>query len=195
MVKIRHFIIIVSLLPAFLGLYAANKPTVLILIPSADFNESTYLTASTNLKKAGIRVYTVSWKMNRCKGSEGLEVRPDLSFETLDLTDYNALLLVGGPGSYSFTENPRTSELLKDAYKKKKYIAAEGLAVLAMANAGILKNRRCTGISTIKKEIGKKGGFYTAEKLVIDGNILTSDKPSSVEKLVKNLIHLIIKGE
>jgi putative intracellular protease/amidase len=161
---------------------------VLIILPAAEFNDITYQTAIDGFKSAGFRVYTVSWKMTICKGKDGLKVRPELGFDSAEMTGYSAIFLVGGPGSSAFWDDPDVHGLLKTAAASGKLIAAEGLAVLSIANTGLLVGRRCTSLQTIKKELFHKRAVYTGEKLTVDGNFLTCSGPESAGRLVKLII-------
>jgi protease I len=164
---------------------------VLIILPAAEFNDLTYQTACDGLIAAGYRVYTVSWKMTLCTGKNGLKVRPDLGFDSAEMTGFSAVFLIGGPGSSAFWDDPSVHNLLNSAAAAGKLIAAEGLAVLSIANTGLLAGKRCASLATIKKELFHKKAVYTGERVTMDGNYLTCDGPRSAEKLVKLIISFL----
>jgi putative intracellular protease/amidase len=189
--RIKLFLLLLCL--GFHILHAKTLPSVLIVVPAAEFNDQTFQTTYDGLKTAGFRVYTVSWKMTLCTGRNGMKVRPDLGFDSAEMTGYSAVILIGGPGSSAFWDDSAVHKLLNSASAAGKLIAGEGLAVLSIANTGLLAGKRCTALSTIKKELFHKKAVYTGEKVTVDGNFLTCNGPESAGKLV-TLIIAFLKG-
>lgn len=83
---------------------------------------------------------------------------------------YEGLLIPGGPGVYNLANNEEILKLIIKFNDEKKLIYAICAAPLLLDKAGILKGKKYTSYPGV--EI--KSGNYIDDKVVVDGNIITS---------------------
>jgi 4-methyl-5(b-hydroxyethyl)-thiazole monophosphate biosynthesis len=111
--------------------------------------------------------------------------------------DYGALALPGGFGSYGYYEHACSEpylRLIRGFDELAKPIAAICTGAIALAEAGLLKNRRAT---TYSKEAGwaeqlqKAGANFTDAPLEIDGHIITSQNPASAVPVALTLLEIL----
>ena len=123
-------------------------------------------------------------------GANGIGVQADISLKSVIVEDFDMMVLPGGwDGTYALAENTRVIELLK-AFKEKKIVGAMCAAPYVLKKAGVLGNDY-TCYPGAKDEISH-AGYRDDMKVVIDGNVMTSQGPGTavcfglaiIEKLV-----------
>jgi len=165
--------------------------SAVIIIAFEGFRDEEYVEPKKILEKAGIEVTTASSKVGIAKGKLGISVKVDISLKEVNILDYDAIIFVGGPGSYAYFDDPVAQGIARDAVKEQKILAAICAASAILANAGVLKGVKAAcfaGVSDILKE---KGAVYDPSGLGVDGKIITADGPAHAkqfgEKIVKAL--------
>jgi len=113
------------------------------------------------------------------------------------VTDYAALALPGGFGSYGFYEHACSDpyiSLIRAFDTHTKPIAAVCTGAIALAHAGLLKNRRATTYSKEAgwaKQLQQAGACFTNAPLEIDGHIITSQNPASAAPVALTLLEIL----
>lgn len=127
------------------------------------------------LRRAEIVVDTVclSAAADAVTGSRGIRMLPDLSIENMNLDAYDMLVLPGGiEGTTNLAQNSRVIELIKQAFSSGKKVAAICAAPAVLVRAGIASGRNLTSHPAAKDHM--PGVNYSEERVVIDGNLITS---------------------
>lgn len=137
------------------------------------FEEVEGLTAVDLLRRAGAETLTVSvMGRKRIEGSHGIAVEADLLFEDA-VKKADLLVLPGGmPGTNYLREHKGLAALLEKQYQAGEKVAAICAAPSVLGGLGFLKERRATSYPTCLD--GLPVGEYLEEKVVIDGNVITS---------------------
>lgn len=73
-------------------------------------------------------------------------------------------------------------------YNFKKLITAICHGPQILATADLIRGRKLTGYTNIKKEIEEAGGLYEDREVVIDGNLITSRKPSDLPYFMREIL-------
>ena len=82
-------------------------------------------------------------------------------------------VLTGGmPGTLHLKDHEGLGELLKKAYADGKYIAAICAAPTVLEKYGLLEGKKATSYPAMEKEL--VSADYQTDKVVVDGNIITS---------------------
>jgi protease I len=162
-----------------------------MIIAFEGFRDEEYVEPKKVLEKAGIEVATASSKVGIAKGKLGMSVKVDLSLKEVNVPSYDAVIFVGGPGSYAYFDNPVAQGIAKDAVKEQKILAAICAASAILANAGVLKGVKAACFAGVSDQIKDKGAHYSPSGLEVDGKIITADGPAHAkqfgEKIVKAL--------
>ena len=150
----------------------------MILAPG--FEEIEALTVVDVLRRCDVRIDIAGFDSKFVEGAHDIKVIPDMHLDEINIENYDALILPGGaPGYVNLRNNTRVIELVKDAFKKGKLVAAICAAPCVLADAGILQGKKATIYPGMEDEI-RKGGAEVKEDLVVqDGNIVTSRGPST----------------
>lgn len=113
-----------------------------------------------------------------------------LGFEDIDIGDYDAFLLVGGPGTFNLADDKILHEYIKEAEKKLSLLGGICYAPNIMARAGVLKGKRATvwgGPDIFDKE----GVIFEDKNVVNDGKIITANGPDAALEWAKEIDYYI----
>jgi protease I len=164
---------------------------VLMIIAFEGFRDEEYTEPKKVLEKSRIEVTTASSQVGIAKGKLGLSAKVDLPLKEVNVPDYDAIIFVGGPGSYDYFDDPLAQGIAKDAVKEQKILAAICAAPSILANAGLLKGVKATCFSGEADNLKNQGAHYSPSGLEADGKIITADGPAHAkqfgEKIVKAL--------
>ncbi|MBU0590725.1 DJ-1/PfpI family protein, partial [Candidatus Micrarchaeota archaeon] len=168
---------------------------LLFIVAQTGFKDSEYLVPREILEKEGHNIKIASITRAKAKGVDGLEIQPDMSVHEANPDFFDAIIVIGGPGSVMLAENEDVIGLLQGANKHGKVIAAICLAPMALANAGILTGKKATVFPNTKAIMALKGGGarYMATPFEVDGNIVTADSPQSAGEFGTAIAQLLKK--
>lgn len=143
-----------------------------IMVPLAEgFEEIEAITVVDVLRRAGIEVDTVGVMGSVVSGSHGIKTMTDKKLLEINSDEYDGIILIGGnPGYLNLGKSSKIIEILKRFDSNKKMIAAICGAPTILAKAGLLEQRKATIFPGMEKELPHPRG----EKVVVDGNIITS---------------------
>lgn len=129
------------------------------------------------LKKSGVEVKVASTTLDFAVGKLGARVKPDMLLGDVLPEDFDAIIFVGGIGASGYFDDAGVHNLLKDALKGNRILAAICIAPVIFARAGILKGRRATVFSSEEKELKSCGAKYSGRPVERDANIITAAGP------------------
>lgn len=126
------------------------------------------------LRRAGVDVTTVSINGSKqIKSSHNIIFMADSVFEDTDFADGNMFILPGGGvGTQNLKAHEGLKKLIFDSDLRKKYIAAICAAPSFLGSINLLLEKKATCYPGFEKEL--KGAIYRKDKVVVDGNIITS---------------------
>ena len=131
-------------------------------------------------KKAGDRVRTA---IHDFEGDQTYSEKPghnftlNADFATIDLSQYDGLLIPGGRAPEYLRLNARVLEIVRAFDAAKKPIAAICHGIQILTAAGIVKGRSCTAYPACGPEISLAGGTYAAiaiDGAHVDGHLVTA---------------------
>ena len=111
------------------------------------------------------------WDLDTERRGYGFEA--DMTFDEVDPTTFDALILPGWRAMEYLRNNERCVDIVRHFVEARKPIAAIDQAPRLLIAAGV-RGRRMTGIEMIKTEIARANTYIDAgSKPVVDGNIIT----------------------
>ena len=129
-------------------------------------------------KELGAEVVVASTRTGIARGMSGGEVAVNLSVGDVNISNYDAIVIVGGVGSMKYLwDDSDLRDMVRAAYDNHKTVAAICLSPVVLARAGILRDKECTAFVTAKEELIKNGGRYRDVGVVVSGNIVTAKGP------------------
>ena len=170
--------------------------TALVLLAEG-FEEVEALTPVDYLRRAGIDVKTVSVPGSASvRGARGISVEADLPFKKIP-AEFDCLILPGGmPGSRNLAAHAGTIALVRESAAAGRLVGAICAApalVLGKA-AGVLSGKAYTCHPDLEEE-GGFGGLFRHERVVRDGNIVTSRAAGTAGEFALALIEALVGGD
>ena len=104
----------------------------------------------------------------------GYAMDADVTFEDVSVSDYEAVLCIGGRAPEYLRNNPRVLAILQEFDAQKKWIFSVCHGVQLLAAAGLIQNKRVTCYEHVRFEAEAAGGKYEAADAVRDGRLVSS---------------------
>jgi putative intracellular protease/amidase len=167
---------------------------IVMLLASEKFRDCEFIVPKAFFEQSGIKVSVASTKLT-ATGRFGFAVSSDVLIEYLNPADYDGIFFVGGAGSAEYGDNLKAKAVFEKFLELNKPIAAICAAPRNFLKWGLLKNKKSTGFdrdgifSKMAIEFGSIG--LPAEKVVIDGLILTANGPEASEESALAFIQLL----
>jgi protease I len=122
----------------------------------------------------------------------GKTIRPDMTIDEADASDFDALIL---PGGVRNPDHLRTHadviELIRAFERQAKPIAAICHGPWLLVEADLLRGRTATSWPSIRTDLKNAGANVVDQPAVTDGNLVTSRNPDDVEAFTEALVGLI----
>lgn len=162
-----------------------------VLVPIAPgFEEIETVTVVDILRRAGARVTLAGTQGGSLEGSRGIHVVPDIPLEDVGIDEFDLVVLPGGqPGTSNLQQSERLKTILKAMNRKNKLIAAICAAPLILQSSGLLQDRTVTSHPSVKDEL--KETRYSDDRVVVDGNLITSRAPGTAMEFAMQLIEIL----
>jgi 4-methyl-5(b-hydroxyethyl)-thiazole monophosphate biosynthesis len=166
-----------------------NKKNVLVPIANG-IEELEAVTIIDVLRRAGVSVRVSSIEDREIIAANGVKIVADSRFMDEVIEDYDALILPGGSeGAKRFFAYQSLIDALKRFHQKKMMIAAICASpAVVLAGIGLLDNKKATGYPSFRQKIPN----YVDEKVVIDGNIITSQGPGTALPFALKLAQILV---
>jgi protease I len=164
---------------------------VVMIIAQNNFRDEELLKPREVLEKNGVLVTVASSSLKEATGMLGAKVKPSLLFTDIKVSDYDAVVFVGGSGSSEYWDNPTAHKIANDAHNAKKIVGAICIAPVTLAKAGLLKNKKATTYSSTVKDIKSLGAQYTGADVEQDVNIITASGPAVAQKFGEALVNAL----
>ncbi|MBP5429691.1 MAG: DJ-1/PfpI family protein [Elusimicrobiaceae bacterium] len=128
------------------------------------------------LSRAGLTVDIFSLTQGDATGRFGLACTALKPFATLNGTDYDALVLPGGPQYSTLKKSEGVQALIKEFVEGGKVVAAICASPTILGHAGYLKGKKYTCFTAMNEDFG---GHFTGEYATTDGNIITGQSAAA----------------
>lgn len=139
---------------------------------------------------------------NQIQGNWNFKVQPEISFNDVVISEYDALAIPGGfeeAGFYTDVFDTRFLELIKMFNEQKKIIASVCVGALPVGKSGVLSERKATTYDlSNRKRINQLSDFnvhISDENIVVDDNIISSTGPGTALDVAFKLLELLTSNE
>lgn len=165
-------------------------PTALVLLADG-FEELEAVTIIDVLRRGEVSVTTASLAAKHVTGSHQIALQADTLLESVNVEDFDALVLPGGPASKTLRENAHAQETIKRAAAAGKLLAAVCAAPTALEVAGVLTGKRATSYPGNPLPSAR----WVEETVVQDGNVITSRGPGTSMAFALTLVQRLSGAE
>jgi protease I len=153
-----------------------------MIIAPVNFRDEEFYEPKTILEKSGVRVTTASTTTGTAKGKLGAAVKPDILLKDVRVSDFDAVIFVGGSGAAVYLDDPAAQRIAQEALKQNKILGAICVAPAILARAGVLRGRNATVFEDDADELKNNGALYTGAAVEKDGNIITGSGPQAARE-------------
>lgn len=152
------------------------------------------------LKEAGHRPVVIgSGKKDTFQGKHGIPNKVDMSIKDARADDFDGVVVPGGYAPDRMRLHPEFAQFVKLINDRGKMVASLCHGPWILASAGIINGRKITCWPSLKDDMMNAGARYMDDKVVVDGNIITSrcpdDLPAFMTEIIRYLGSAAEKGE
>jgi DJ-1 family protein len=146
------------------------------------------------LRRADIQVDLVSvTNQPTVTGYYQSVVKADLPMAKCRVANYDGLLIPGGKHARTLCESPDVLAMVREFYRKDKWMAAICAAPSVFGAAGIMKGKRFTAFPSIERLV--PDGLYEKKLAVTDGKIITGLAAGAVYEFAFEIIRQVLGSD
>ncbi len=172
-----------------------NMKKALLIVAQNGYQPMEYADTKDELEKAGVKVDVASFEKAEAIASDGSKIMVDKGFNDVDAEDYDAIVVIGGPGSEAeLRGNEKVREIVQAADNAHKIVAAICYSPVILAEARLLKDRKAAvwNLDGKQKEIlAAEGATYSEEDVVVDTRIITANGPAAAREFGKAIVNVL----
>jgi protease I len=106
---------------------------------------------------------------------------------------WDAAIVPGGYAPDKIRRYPEMLKIVREAFDSGAVVASICHGPWVLASAGVLKGKNLTCVIAIKDDVENAGGKYLDMEVVVDGNLITSRRPSDLPAFMKAVIKAMEK--
>jgi 4-methyl-5(b-hydroxyethyl)-thiazole monophosphate biosynthesis len=167
-----------------------------VLVPLANgFEEIEAVNVIDILRRGDVEVVTAGLKEGLMEGSHKIKMLPDTTLDKIDYRDFDGLVLPGGaPGFVNLGNDERILKMAREMDKAGKVVAAICAAPSVLIKARVLQGRKATVSPSGKAQVQACANF-SEERVVVDGNLVTSRSPGTALEFALKLVEILAGKE
>jgi len=147
------------------------------------------------LESAGAETEIVSIHDGEIQGFDHFDpastVKVDRTVEEVSADDYDALLIPGGVGNPDQLRGDENAvSFVREFHEAGKPMAVICHGPWVLVESGVVRGKRLTSWLTLETDIRNAGGEWVDEKVVVDGNLVTSRKPDDIPAFNEKMLEL-----
>lgn len=165
---------------------------ILFVLPPKRYVDDQFKIISRVLANEGAHQKIASLTSEPLEGIEGFSLLPDILLSQVDLSEFQALVLIGGRGVRKLADNQDLQDLIREAESSEniEIISSIGEAVLILDQAGLLEGKSVSVSAEIREKL-ESDLKVSDSKVEQDGKLLTAKKsipPLLVGERIKDLL-------
>ena len=164
---------------------------ILMIVASTNFRDEEFQVPESMFEKEGAKTTVASSSLNESRGMLSATVKPDILIADVKPSKYDAVIFVGGSGASEYWDDAKSHEIARSSLEQGKLLGAICIAPVTLANAGVLKGKKCTVFSSEAGKLREKGAIYTGTGVEIDGNIITANGPQSSKDFADAIVNAL----
>lgn len=158
-----------------------------LIVSGQHFEDSELLAPYHRLLKEGIETHIASSQAGVIRGKHGCQMEA-LALAAIDGNQYDLLILPGGKAPSVLRKDEVLLDLVRHFVGSGKTVAAICHGPQILVSAGVLAGRRATCYRGMAKELQGAGAEYLDQRVVVDGNLITSRIPADLPDFLREII-------
>ncbi len=166
-----------------------------VLVPLAPgFEEIEAVSIIDILRRAGADVSVAGTVDGPITGQNRMKLLADVSLDSIDPSSLDMVVLPGGGlGTENLKKDGRVKKIVEALFSKNKPVAAICAAPTVLSAIGITKDRAVTAYPGARA--GLKAKKVSDERVVVDGNVITSQGPGTAIEFALKLVETLLGKE
>ena len=111
----------------------------------------------------------------------------DASIADVKAADFDAVVIPGGWAPDYLRQDERMVNFVREMNQAGKVVAAICHAGWMLASADIVRGKKATCYQAVKDDIIHAGAKYVDEEVAVDGNLITSRKPTDLPAFCREI--------
>lgn len=150
------------------------------------FEDSEYTEPVHSFRESGHNITHLGMKAGKkVKGKKGgTEVLIDRAIRDVSPDEFDALLIPGGYSPDKLRAHEEPVEFVRGFFKSGKPVFSICHAPQLLITADVLRGRKITGWKSIVQDIKNAGARFVDEKVVEDGNLISSRQPGDLPEFI-----------
>ncbi len=145
------------------------------------------------LTEEGAQVVVAGTGEKSYKGKNGYPLEVDGSIKDYKAKDFDAVVIPGGWAPDRLRRYKEVLDFVREMNASGKVVAAICHAGWVLASAGIAKGKNVTCFVAIKDDMINAGAKYSDKEVIVDGNLITSRKPTDLPAFCMEIIKALRK--
>ncbi len=162
-----------------------------LILAAEGFEDSELYYPYYRLLEEGHRVDVAAPKKGALTGKHGYEFKAGKTIGDLKARDYDLLVIPGGKAPETVRLEKKAVALVKKMMEAGKPVAAICHGAQVLVSAGVLDGRRMTCYKAVRDDVKAAGAKYVDKEVVVDGNLVTSRKPSDLPAFCREMFKLM----
>lgn len=152
------------------------------------------------LEQAGAQAHVISPKSGSIQGwnhyDKGDQIPVDVSLESANPNDYDALVLPGGVvNPDQLRTDPKAVEFIKSFFEAGKPVAAICHGPWTLIEADVVKGRTLTSWPSLQTDLRNAGATWVDQEVVVDQGLVTSRNPQDIPAFNSKIIEEFAEGQ
>lgn len=164
---------------------------ILMVVAPTNFRDEELQEPREIFQQDGGVVSIASKGVSEAEGMLGARVDVDLDLSEVSVSDYDAVVFVGGTGASVYFDSPEALRIAKEAYEQGKVVGAICIAPSILANSGILSGKKATAFISEEEKLIVGGAQFTGEAVTVDGKLVTADGPTSATAFGQKIVEVL----
>ncbi len=173
-------------------------PRVLVFL-APGFEEMEAVITIDVLRRVEIEVVTAALgDVTTVPGAHDIAIEADTTLDDLSpqAEAFEAVVLPGGmPGSVNLRDDERVAAWVGKTVESGGLVAAICAAPLALGRFGFLTGKAFTSHPSVSEKLSETGGRYRDERVVVDGQLVTSRGPGTAFEFALTLVEILVNAE
>ncbi|RMF58158.1 MAG: hypothetical protein D6748_09545 [Calditrichaeota bacterium] len=164
---------------------------IVLVVGQKNYNAEEFDYLFEALEKEGADISVASNTLDKALARLGGYVAPDCTISDLSPDDFDAVILLGGYGARVYLwDDQDTHDMLRRFAEANKLIGAVSTAPVALANAGVLANRKATVFPDYESTLifSEAGVIHLHDHVVVDENIITCEHSKFIKEFADAVI-------
>ena len=160
----------------------------ILFISNDGYDDSELLYPYYRLTEENYDIDVASVEKRIIEGKHFFKIEADKTLNEVDADSYDALILPGGKAPEKLRLVSEVVNITKQFAKAKKPIAAMCHGQQILISADVLKGKTATCYPGIRDDLKNAGANYVDDRVVVDGNLVTSRRPEDLPYFMKAFI-------